>query len=641
MAEEANSLELSKTFKDLLLKDERSKGQYTRKNFLILYDKILKALKSALLEISIEEETARRSTYFKLDKWLACTQRYQSEYERQLAPHRMQLLKEAGLSVEIYDKTFNLYQTSEEFVQAMNATFWFAQRHSLMLRKPGKISSSQYFSYIHNELKYLESSTAEIEYFIKNVPPSSLVYILGKRVEDHVWRETQLNFADRLCFELHHTEEANQPHHKEIRDEITALYDSLDSNDRKKGLLILSRLNQEARALEEDAKKGVSSEDSSLGGRRDNVSGNSTAITKCEPLTSRAKKSDDKGSPNTKDIDIATDIKLQVLSKPESSSPKKNPKGLRLNIVEVDAGKASKTPSPQRRHSKELYPIAGSTRLFELLQYGTSTEKDLYRHQLLERNMEDIAERAIAEERVSGTYSADLALEIYEYICFKAMECLNMELIKEREEKKAVFENLEKWIDLDDEYFEIRMREIKKQEDIVCNLFRLSQENYNAAIQALCESVAGMDLMHFVFWSCFFEYNEKIKIEQGKEKTKIDIPAGELVDFYVWRENGVKNKFEMKLFKKCFAKERCYHAVKERLKNLVEQHKKRPYEQYASLIWRNPSYIIKSTGSHKKRFEEEMANVFSDYQGIATVKDYKRFLAKYAKENSKGCCNIF
>ncbi len=92
MEEEIMSLELSKAFRDALLQDERERGYYTQKNFLLLYDKILKALRSSLLEITLEEEAVRRGTYLKIEKWLSCTQRFQSEYEKQLAPLRVYLL---------------------------------------------------------------------------------------------------------------------------------------------------------------------------------------------------------------------------------------------------------------------------------------------------------------------------------------------------------------------------------------------------------------------------------------------------------------------------------------------------------------------------------------------------------------------
>ena len=409
------TLNLTKTFKLSLLQNERSKGKYKRKNFLLLYDKILKALKIPLLEISIEEENARRSIYLKLDKWLACTQKYQLEYEKQLASHRISLLKESGLSVEIYEKSFELYKDSEDFIQTVNAAFWFAQRHALMLRKPEKITSQQYFSYIHNELKYLESNSKEIEFFSSMIPPSSLVYILAKRVEDHVWRESQLNFADRLYFEISNPDQADQAHFRDIKDEITALYDSLDSPDRRKGIHILSRLNYEARAREEeDAKKAASSEDSSLA-RRDN-SENSTAITKYlgEPNSSPAKQPSEKGSPQ-KEIDIASDIKLQVPNK--FGSQKKNANELKL-IVDPGPEIVRLIKSPQGSASKGARQLAGSTRLMNFLNLGT-TNKDIFGDQF-EIRMEEIAQRAETEEKETGTYSTDTAVEIYEYICSKS-----------------------------------------------------------------------------------------------------------------------------------------------------------------------------------------------------------------------------
>ena len=221
------------------------------------------------------------------------------------------------------------------------------------------------------------------------------------------------------------------------------------------------------------------------------------------------------------------------------------------------------------------------------------------------------------------------------------MEYLSPILVKEKEEKKVVFEDIQKWIDLEIKYSKIRNEEIKKQEEFVCNLHQLSREHYNSAMSSLMENEAGMDLVHFVFWTSFFEYNEKVSLDQGRQKTKIDIPAGELVDFYVWRENAIKKKFEMKLFKKCFTKEICSHVVRERIKNYVEMHRKRPYEQYAILIWRNPTYVIKSTGSHKKRFEQEMNHIFLNYHKADSVKDYKKLLTKHSLETKQHCCTIF
>lgn len=640
MAEETVSLELTKTFKDSLLQDERQRGCYSRKNLLLLYDKILKALMAPLLEISVEEETARRSTYSKLDRWLTCAQKYQSEYERALAPHRILLLKNSGLSNDVYEKSFQVHTlNSEDFIHIMNATFWFAQRHALMLRRPEQITAQRYFTYIHNELKYLESNNPEIDYFRKNLPSESLVYILAKRVEDYVWTETQLNFTDRLCFEITNPEEANLPHFKEVRDEITALYESLDCMDRKKGTQISSKLNQETRLMEEDYKKGLAAGDFSVTGQRVN-SRSSTGISKhgAEHNSLRGPLKEQKDSPVAEKEGIRG-LKITIL---KSDCSIKSPKAIKVT-TESPPQKAERhlQMSPKVSSPKSLQFLAAgspkSNKSNRRFYFGITSKNEL--EEEFEVNIDELVDRANEEERNTGAYSQELAVEIYEYICMLSMQCLGAILPKEKEQKKAAFDDIEKWIGLDNYYFKVRTDEIKKQEEITLKNNRLSKALYNEAMGSLTGNEAGVDLVHFIFWSCFFEYTEKNSWDAGGKKTKINIPAGEFVDFYVWRENAAKNKEEVKLFKSRFEKERLAYAIRERLKTHVEQHRKRPYEQYATLIWKNPTYVIKSTGSHKKRFEETMTKIFS--AGNQGTSNKNQYLSKNGTYNRKPCCSIF
>lgn len=638
MEEETLSLELPKALRDALLHEEQQKGHYSQKNLLLVYDKILKSLKTSLLEITLDEEASRRGAYSKIQNWLACIQRFQNEYERKLAPQRAYLLTEAGLSVEVYEKSIRIHQQCEEFIRILNADFWFAQRHALMMRQYTNISSHQYFIYIHNELQYLESYNSEIETLLEGLPSSNRAYVLAKRVEDYVWRETQLNFTDRVFFELNNPDEINQPHYKSIRDEITAYYDKLDRTNRKKGIYILSRLEQAAQKMEDDMKRGGGFEDTyAAGEHRDTRT--STAATKNQTeqnLYRLSLANGEKFSPR-KEQDILSGIKIQL--DPKLDELAKTPKILRLKI-DLNQNNNNQPLYSQVSLRSPRERLFGTPGYSKFSKRATAQSKNMLDGEC-ELNIDGIVEKATRDQRRMGHYSKDTATEIYEYICLKAMQTLAPVLVKEREEKKAVFENIDKWLSLDNLYYELRTNEIKTQAALIFENYNISEGLYDAAIKSLKETQPGADLLHFVFWCCFFEYNQKIRLDEGKERSKIDIPAGEFVDFYVWRETAIKNKFEMKLFKSCFVKERCAHAVRERIKNFVEQHRKRPYEEYATLIWKDPTYVLKSTGSHKKRFEEELSDIFSYHEGSPRNIDYKRFIAEHRPDNKKHCCTIF
>ena len=646
MTAEILPMELPKPFLDSLLQDEQLRGHYTQKNFVILFDKILNALQLPLLQITLEEEISRRSTFSKLDKWLSCVERYQREYERRLAPYRTRILKEAGLSPEIYEKSVEFHHAHEDFLHVVNAAFWFAQRQVLMLQKVTKISSHQYFTYLHHELSYFESYRQEIDQLAEKFPPEGRVYIVAKRVEDYVWKKTQLSFVDRLVFELQNLEEASKPHYQQLKEDINNHYESFDSTDRKKCVQILSHLNTEVSSTPRDGLlskqktfKGISPEDSTI-----NHSKASTGVSKnISEGSGTARQINGVKLFTSKEGEILSESALQIGIKQENVTTLS---ATNWKEAEIKTEKGEQPPpkillgnlklikdlnSPNNGNKRWL----GDVELLKLLQQTHSSKHDF--DVQAEFVLEELENRASEEEKTSSGYSQQTALEIFGQICFRAMENLRAILDKEREEKQQVFSDLSKWIKLDDKYDGIRQAELKKHEEAFFSETSLSKELYSQAFSLIEEDVNGADLIHFTFWSTLFAYKEHLRLKEGKEKTVLAIPAGELVDFYVWRERAIGQKAEMKVLKKTFQAPRIEFAVRERIKNFVEQHRKRPYEEYAYFIVKNPKLVEKYSGSHKSRFERTVTGALNSQYN--TLNGTLRTMGK--TENKKSCCQIF
>ena len=419
MADEILPMDLPKPFLDSLLQDEQLRGHYTQKNFVILFDKILNALQLPLLQITLEEEMSRRSVFSKLDKWLSCVERYQREYERRLAADRTRLLKEAGLSPEIYEKSVEFHQAHKDFIQVVNAAFWFAQRQVLMLQKANKISTHQYFTYLHHELRYLESHRDEIEHLAEKFPPGDRIYILAKRVEDYVWKQTQLCFVDRLVFEIQNVEESSKPHYQQLKEDINNYYESMDSADRKKSVQILSYLNTEASStprdrllLKQKTFKGISPEDSSIGSHY-TTSKASTGMSKniSEGLTTGRQINGIKLFAS-KEGEILSESGLHIGLKPENISTT----GKETEIkTEKSDQPSSKGPLSEIKFIKELKGSsvakkwAGNLELLKLLQQSSSSRYD--DDIQLPFSIEELENRATEEEKNESCYSQQTVLD--------------------------------------------------------------------------------------------------------------------------------------------------------------------------------------------------------------------------------------
>ena len=603
--------------------------------------KFLHSLQLPLLEVTLEEEQSRRSVFSKIDNWFSCVEQYQREYERRLAPQRLQLLMDAGLSVDIYEKSVETHHKYDDFMQVINTAFWFAQRQILTMQKPSKITSHQYFTYLNNELTYLENHHGEIEHLVERVPPSGRIYILAKRLEDYVWKKTHLSFIDRLAFELTNTEEVGKSHYQQLKEEINTYYENLDTAERKRSVQLLTQLNTEASStpreqllVKQKTLKGISNDGSTTGSQISSKYNTARSKNLSEPLGSGIQIKGTRLFPTKEDEELNEgDVELSLkqdgngINKEINIETEKETERQLLqndDKIQINELKSLKQADKKQNEAKRVADL----RLLKLLQntYTSYNDYDLKTN----LSLEELEDRAIEEAKTKGCYSRETVLCVYEQICLQAMESLKDVLEQERKEKQLAFTHLSKWLSLDKRYNEIREAELKKQEEGVFSRVKISNELYKQGLQVLEEESDG-ELIHYMFWSALFTYKQSI---EGKEAVRLDIPAGELVDFYVWRERAISHKAEMKTFKSAFQTSQRVYATCERIKNFVEQHRKRPYEEYAFFIIKKPKLVKKRSGCHKLRFEQSFSSIMNDRTGKS--KDMMQI-----GENRKSCCQIF